>query len=79
LPGEDWKFAVLVGKKLGSAPERNRHKRWVREIFRKQRSTLPQKGSIIVRFHQTAEGYAQLQDAFLQAYRSAVAKCGMVD
>ena len=63
---------MLVGKKLGSAPQRNRQKRWVREAFRRARRDLSVPGSIIVRIAQPIESFAQVQNDFMEAYQVAV-------
>jgi ribonuclease P protein component len=71
LSGARWKFAALAGKKLGTAPLRNRHRRWAREVFRQHRSALPVSGSLIVRFNRPCRDYAEVESTFLAAYRMA--------
>mgnify|MGYP005835941339 CR=1 FL=1 len=71
LSGERWSFAALTGKKLGTAPSRNRHRRWAREVFRKQRSALPVTGRVIVRFNRPCKDYAEVESNFLKAYQLA--------
>ena len=41
-------FAVLVAKSVGTAVQRNKIKRWVREIFRAYRSTLPFPCTVVI-------------------------------
>lgn len=62
----------MVGKKLGSACLRNKHKRWAKEAFRKNRVDLKIAGCIIVRFTSEAQNYKQVEEEFLHAYQNAV-------
>jgi len=39
-PAEDMAFAVLVNKKVGSAVQRNKTKRWIREIYRQEKHNI---------------------------------------
>jgi ribonuclease P protein component len=48
LPSEKLEFAVLVRKKTGSAVERNKIKRWVREIYRRGKNRIHKQYRIIV-------------------------------
>ena len=41
LPGEVLRLGVTVGKRVGSATRRNRIKRLVREVFRRNQSVFP--------------------------------------
>ncbi|RJP76159.1 MAG: hypothetical protein C4524_10610 [Candidatus Zixiibacteriota bacterium] len=63
---------MLVGKKLGPAPLRNRHKRWAREAFRRQRAAFPRPGSVIIRFSRPAEHYEHVRRALHEAYYLAI-------
>ncbi|MFC1563915.1 ribonuclease P protein component, partial [candidate division KSB1 bacterium] len=48
LLSEKMSFAVLAKKKTGSAVERNKIKRWVREIYRQERGLLSRPVDLIV-------------------------------
>lgn len=39
-PAEKTAFAVLVTKKVGSAVQRNKTKRWIREIYRQEKQNI---------------------------------------
>jgi len=71
LPGAQWKFAVLTGKKIGDAVTRNRHRRWARETLRKARAQWSRPGHVIIRFNQPAQSYSQVQSGILEAYNLA--------
>jgi len=62
---------VLTGKKVGDAVIRNRQRRWAREAFRRARALWPSAGCVIIRFHQQAQSYEQVQRAILEAYQLA--------
>ncbi|MBU0518666.1 ribonuclease P protein component [bacterium] len=72
LPANEFKFAVLVSKKLGKAHVRNLHKRWAREVFRRQRSELSVPGSVIVSFNRPAESFHQVEEDLVRSYRAAI-------
>lgn len=39
-PAEDIAFAVLINKKVGNAVQRNKAKRWIREIYRQEKHNI---------------------------------------
>jgi len=47
-PSDKVAFAVLVKKKAGSAVERNKIKRWIREIYRQGKGQLDRTYEIII-------------------------------
>jgi len=72
LPGRNWRFAVLTGKKLGSAVLRNRHKRWARESFRRLRADLPVPGEMVIRILQPAQSMSDVRYAIHEAYQLVI-------
>jgi ribonuclease P protein component len=72
-PGEGERRLGLVvpGKAVGNAVARNRVKRWLREIFRRERATLPEGAEAVIVARAGAEkaGYQALREAFLAAAR----------
>ncbi|TKJ42130.1 hypothetical protein CEE37_00190 [candidate division LCP-89 bacterium B3_LCP] len=76
LPGSAPRFAVLVGRKLGKAHVRNKHKRWAREVFRNNRDDFKKNGSLIVSFKQVFNDYWMVEEAILSAYQIAIENSG---
>jgi cytidylate kinase/ribonuclease P protein component len=72
------RFAVIVGKKVGEAHERNRIKRLFREIFRQEQSRLDQKSDYLViarkgilpNFWSLKEGFLRLCAVFPKSFLS---------
>jgi len=39
-PAKEMAFAILINKKVGSAVQRNKTKRWIREIYRQEKHNI---------------------------------------
>lgn len=50
------RIGLSIAKRVGSAPVRNRWKRWMREAFRLRRSELPIGLDVVIRPRRGAEG-----------------------
>ncbi|MDR2371665.1 MAG: ribonuclease P protein component [Puniceicoccales bacterium] len=62
------RFAVIVGKKIGKAHERNRIKRIFREIFRQEQSRLNQKSDyLVIARKEIFSNFWSLKERFLYA------------
>jgi len=48
MPDEVSAFAVLVKKKSGTAVQRNKIKRWVREAFRQEKQIIPFSCAVVI-------------------------------
>ncbi|TVP95558.1 MAG: ribonuclease P protein component [Planctomycetaceae bacterium] len=78
--GRDWRLpasrlGITVPKKTGSAPVRNRWKRWIREAFRTQQSELPCGLDIIVRPKRDALGsFQEVSRSLAKNVRRAAAR-----
>lgn len=61
------RIGLTVSTKVGDAVSRNRVKRWLREIYRKDRESLPQGIDLVViaRFGAAESSFATLQKEFL--------------
>lgn len=70
------RFGIVTSKKVGNAVLRNRAKRQIREVIRKQLDNLPCHYDIVVvaRFNIKEAGFAQLEKDFLRLMRKASIK-----
>ena len=66
------RIGISAGKKTGSAVARNRMKRRLREIFRRNRAGLPEDIQIVVNLHPSAA--AATFSEFAQDYLSALGR-----
>jgi RNase P protein component len=70
---------VLVGRKLGPAHVRNKHKRWAREAFRRNRAGWPVSGQLVVRILAQAADFHQVEAVLLEAYEMALSSGRRLD
>ena len=64
------RIGLSIAKRVGSAPIRNRWKRWMREAFRLHRSKLPVGLDIIIRPRRGAEGsFHAVEKSILHLFR----------
>lgn len=65
------RFAVVASRRVGSATERNRLKRRLREIFRESQHRIPANTDIVVTFRQGASkfSFAELERHFAAALK----------
>lgn len=69
-------MGLAVGRKVGRAVTRNRVKRLLREIFRRNRSAIPWPGDLVVVAKQgiAAQSYDALEGEFRQRMRRLAAR-----
>ena len=69
--GEERRIGITVSRKVGNAVRRNRVKRLVREIWRRNKYSLPQGYDLVFVAKRSAAGarYARLEQQLLQAVR----------
>lgn len=69
------RLGITIPKKVGSAPIRNRWKRWIREAFRKQQACFPPGLQIVVRPKRDAVGsYQAVAKSLVRNVRRAAAR-----
>lgn len=76
-PAENPRLGIVVSRKVGPAVLRNRIKRWIREVFRKHKASLPSGVDVVLR-PQPGLAWPGLEDAerdVLELWR----KAGLVD
>lgn len=75
------RLGLTVSTRVGNAVERNRVKRWLREIYRANRGLLPPGIDLVLvgRSGAPDAGYARLQGEFAQAARRIAAARAKVD
>ena len=74
-PAEGARLGITVSKKVGGATERNRIKRLVREVFRRNKSLFPSHRDVVVVAKQAAGDldYVGVLDELRQALRKCAA------
>lgn len=67
-----------MSSRIGNAVQRNRVKRWLREVFRRHRTALPEGVDVVLiaRKGSPEAGYHRLAEAFLRAARRLRASGG---
>lgn len=71
--GERRRLGLVVSTKVGNSVERNRVKRWLREVFRKERELLPERVDLVLIAKKGAPeaGHACLLAEFREVARKA--------
>lgn len=71
--GERRRLGLVVSRKVGNSVERNRVKRWLREVFRKERELLPERVDVVLIAKKGAPnaGHASLVAEFREVARKA--------
>ncbi len=65
------RLGIVVSKKIGKAVKRNRAKRLIREVFRKNKEIFPEKSDIIIIPHPSIVKlkYNEVEEKFLKALK----------
>jgi ribonuclease P protein component len=69
---ENPKLAIIAGKKVGNSVERNKLKKWTREIFRNMKIQLKDYGIVVVYKTGSAEyTYEQVKEILCELWKKA--------
>lgn len=70
------RLGISIGRRIGSAPERNRRKRLVREAFRRNRERLPEGLDLVVVIRGTdSTAYATVVEELVRCATDAGRRC----